>query len=287
MLARNEENILRTSVGHLLNNVNVDQIIIADNGSTDNTRAIAQQLSKVDQRVEWTDVSGPYQQSAITTGLAQDARQKGSDWILPNDADEFFCFGPHKIHDLCASKSVGAYRINICNFVQWRWVKRDHPRSIETMVFAARPIPSRETARYRVESRQIAYLQAPYLPKVLLRATPSLVIHMGNHWAGGVDGESVDLVRGEVLHAPMRSRQSVFDRAEQGRRVADLGLPDNYGWHVRRLSHLEPHELEEEWCVNSTICGLIGPRYHKKWLQFDTRLRRISQSQNLLSAPKC
>jgi glycosyltransferase involved in cell wall biosynthesis len=280
MLVRNEENILRTSVGYLLYHLRVHQIIIADNGSTDSTRSIAQQLSTGDERVEWTDVTGPYRQSEITTGIAREAYLKGSDWILANDADEFFWLGSHDIHNLCASKSAGAYAFSVRNFVQWRWVLRDHPRSCETMVFSVRSVGPRETARQRVESKQLAFVQAPYLPKLFVRAAQSLVIHQGNHGADGFDGEAIKLDGAEVLHAPIRSRGSVIDRVDRGQRVAELGLPDNFGWTVRRLTHLAPAELEDEWRMNSTIGGLIGPLGQKKWLRLDLRLRRIAQSQH-------
>lgn len=284
MMVRNNENILRTSIGYLLNHLKVDQIIIADNGSSDSTKTIAQKFCELDERVEWMDVAGPYDMATIVSGIAREAYTKGSEWILANDVDEFFWFGPHDIRQLCVSKSIGAYILSVCNFVQWRWVRSDHPRSTETMIFSVRPVGKRETARARVEGRQIAYLEAPYAPKLLLRAAPSLRIEAGNHNAEGIDGERIELAGAEVLHAPMRSRQSVLDRVEQGRRVAELGKPDNFGWHVRRLSKLSESELEEEWRMNSTICGRIGPRGDKRWLRLDFRLRRISLSQNRFAA---
>ncbi len=100
MLVRNEQNILPLSAGYLLHELNVDRLVIADNGSTDGTRTVLRRLASIDERVKWLDASGPYLQAEIVTGLAREAWRDGADWILPNDADEFFWFGGRPLHTL-------------------------------------------------------------------------------------------------------------------------------------------------------------------------------------------
>ena len=90
MIVRNEQNILPISVGYLLNNVRVDRLIVADNGSTDSTVEILSRLSQIDARVRWTNVAGPWHQAEVATGLAREAYRDGANWIIVNDADEFF-----------------------------------------------------------------------------------------------------------------------------------------------------------------------------------------------------
>ena len=65
MMVRNRQNILATAVGHLLSGIGIDQLTIADNGSTDSTRDILERIAQTDERVRWTDASGPWSPSQV------------------------------------------------------------------------------------------------------------------------------------------------------------------------------------------------------------------------------
>lgn len=218
MMVRNEQNILPISVGYLLNNVRVDRLIIADNGSTNSTVEILSRLSQIDGRVRWTDVAGPWHPAEVATGLAREAHRDGANWIIVNDADEFFFIEGRKFRDVFVSTNAGALILEVRNFAQWSWVHSDHLHATEKMVFSASPVGDLASARRRVEGGEISFLQIKYPPKLILRGSPSLVVHRGNHDADGVDGDRIQLPEAEVLHAPLRAREHLYARIANGKK---------------------------------------------------------------------
>ncbi len=287
MMVRNEQNILPISVGYLLNNVRVDRLIIADNGSTDSTVEILSRLSQIDGRVRWTDVAGPWHPAEVATGLAREAHRDGANWIIVNDADEFFFIEGRKFRDVFVSTNAGALILEVRNFAQWSWVHSDHLHATEKMVFSASPVGDLASARRRVEGGEISFLQIKYPPKLILRGSPSLVVHRGNHDADGVDGDRIRLPEAEVLHAPLRAREHLYARIANGKRVEEVGVSGDTSWHLRRfLQVAQDNNLDDEWRSNSTFFGSIGPPRRKRWLRVDLRLRRIARQQRSFAA-KC
>jgi len=86
ILAKDEEDILAANIDHLLEQ-GVDKIIATDNGSTDLTQEILQSYKEVDVIIE-NDTS--YAQSKWVTHMARLACDKGADWVINIDADEFW-----------------------------------------------------------------------------------------------------------------------------------------------------------------------------------------------------
>jgi hypothetical protein len=282
MVVRNEQHIIPICIGHLLNNLKVDRVLVADNGSSDSTKEILERIARQDERVRWTDASGPFLQSEIVTELAMSAYREGARWILPNDADEFFAFGTKTINGVPASSNIGAFEIGVRTFIQFSWVRNDHPRALESMFLFARPIGNVETGRRLVESGAIASVQHAYPGKLLLRAHPSLVIEKGNHKAK-IDGDLEHLPRARVLHAPLRAADRLAHRRATGIHLNDM-VSGNISWHLRRLRNFDDNELTDEWRANSTTFGLVGLPGRKMPLWPDFRLRRIAISQRAFAA---
>jgi len=280
MMVRNEEAILATTVGHLLNTIGVDHLVVADNGSTDATQKILQRLAKLDGRVRWTDASGPWNPSSVLTELAREAHRKGIDWVVPNDADEFYWFGSSSIRTLCSSTKSAGFVLDVRNFVQWRWVRRNHPRAIETMIFSSNPVGGMSDAQRLVQEGEIAFVQMFYPPKLILRTSPSLTIHRGDHSADGTNGVLGRVTGIEVLHAPIPAANDLEARISAAARLEEVESFPSIGWHLRRLLKVvQEGRLREEWNANSTRTGVIGPPRRKRWLRFDPRLRGIALKQ--------
>jgi glycosyltransferase involved in cell wall biosynthesis len=285
ILVRNEQFIIPVTIGYLLNMLGVHRILVADNGSTDATRIILQRLCKADERVRWLDASGPYLQQEITNGLMREACHNGADWIIPNDADEFFWFGGRKLQELEIAPKTGALLLDVRNFVPWYCTSDDYPHALERLVFSADPIGEQSDAQRLVEKHEIAFLQIKYPPKLMLRASVDTVIHKGNHDAEGVMGERVWRQDAQVLHAPLRARNNLLARLEKARRIEELGAQGTESWHLRRLLRMDQTMgIDEEWRANSTLFGRIGTAGRKRRLSLDLRLRWIAQRQRSFAA---
>lgn len=285
MMVRNEQCILPISVGHLLHGIGVDRLIIADNGSTDSTVPILRRISQIDVRVQWTDASGPYNQAETVTELAREAHRKGATWVIASDADEFCWVKNRNLRDVLSSTTAGALVLDVRNFIQWSWVREDHFRTLEKMVFSAHPVGEVANAKQLVESKEIAWLQAKCSRKFIVRSSSSLLIHKGNHNVDGVGGDFVEMPDAKVLHAPLRARDRLLARIEAGKRVEATGVTGDTSWHLRRLLlPAQINNLEDEWRANSTQLGLLGPPRRKSRLRLDMRLRRIARQQRAFQA---
>ena len=269
MMVRNEAAIIADSLGHLLTDLAMDRVYIADNGSADATPQILQRIAAFDPRVRVRSEPGAFRQPEVMRGLTEAAVADGMDWILPTDADEFLWLSAAALRACCAAAGAAAgFRLSVSNFAQLGGVAHDRPGSIETMAFRARPQGGILDGVGLVRDSALPFLRVNYPPKLLLRATASVALRRGQHDADGLDGELAPHPAAEVLHAPIRSRDDLDSRVAHGRRMAEVAPEPDTGWHLKRLVGMDGAALDAEWRANSVRPGWrLTPGF-----QFDPRL---------------
>jgi hypothetical protein len=190
LLVADEADIVRENLDfHLAQGI--DQLIVMENESTDGTIDI---LREYEDRgaIRLIQRSGLYDQGPWMTELARIAvEDEGADWVIPNDADEFWW--PHEgtLRDVLADvpQDVGGLVCQRVNFV---------PRPED-----GRPWWERMTLRQRVSVNGMGW---PLPPKVIHRGQPELTIKKGNHVrVEPMVGETVESSAIEVLHFQIRS----------------------------------------------------------------------------------
>ena len=198
LLVRDEEDILVANLEHHLA-AGVDHVIATDNRSTDGTVDILDRYRSVGVLTLIHEDGDDYSQSRWVTRMARMAATDfGADWVINNDADEFWWTPGHDLPALFAgvSPSIRAVRAQRANFI-------------------ARPDDGQPFWR-RMDIRQQPAQAHPGLdwptlgPKVCHRGDPTIVIAQGNHSAGpeGADPhEPTDDTDLEILHFPVRSRE--------------------------------------------------------------------------------
>jgi glycosyltransferase involved in cell wall biosynthesis len=277
MMVRNEADILRVNLLHHLT-LGIDQFLIIDNGSTDGTPEILEELSRDTQRVHWTRDMGPFQESRFRSALSREAYHRGADWVLPTDADEFWFAPRENFRDVFEASSAGVLRAHIVNFVQ----RRDQLiASAEGLLHmtrrAAIPMGSVEHADELVESGQLAQVEIKTLPKCVCRASATAEIGLGSHAVAGVTGSQENTDDLVCFHAGLRARSvleaKMTDHAE---RAKALGSDPHLAWHWRRWGRLwHERRMDDEWRANSyednhlDVHGVLHP------LVFDPRLRNL------------
>jgi glycosyltransferase involved in cell wall biosynthesis len=251
----------------------IDRFLIVDNGSTDGTVAVLEELAGRFPWISWTSDLGPFRQSEMVTALAVEAIGEGADWVVAIDADEFWT-ADRPLREVLDVTDAGALACRVENFVQSRRVIHDHPASLLSMRYRAEVKGSREEARDLVEGGTIAFVEMAYPPKLFIRGSESLVIGVGNHTATGLAGEAHETDELRVLHAPVRARDRFANRAEHGRRFAEVYSSRGSGWHWRRLAAMRGEStLDAEWEASSYRRGAltVGGAAHP--LTRDDRLR--------------
>jgi glycosyltransferase involved in cell wall biosynthesis/predicted O-methyltransferase YrrM len=276
-VVRNEADVVRLSILHHLA-LGLDQVLVIDNGSTDDTVEVLERLSREDPRVHWRSEPGQFHQVELRTGLAREAFALGADWVAPFDADEFWWAEGGDLRAVLAATRAGALRAWVVNFVQ------DHARAVAsaegllTMTRRpARPIgDSRNWAESRdqAQDREIAYVEMLYRPKWISRPTAEIEIGPGNHRVSGVAGPNAEARGLAVLHAPLRSRACLERKADYGERALRRGGSPNESWHLKRWAGLrESGALDREWAANSYAGAALDVYGTEHPLVVDHRLR--------------
>ena len=250
-IVRDEPDIVRLSVLHHLR-TGVDHVLLVDNGSSDRTREIVEELGRGRRVTAWRDES-EWHQEAMFTELAREAFRLGADWVVPFDADEFWVAPSASLRALLSTADAGALEAPVVNFVQERSRRAAAADGLLSMTRRVeRPIGPFERTRGLVESRQIAFVEMLYPPKFVSRAGPELTIGPGNHVVGGLTAPSQATDSLRCLHAPLRSLAALEAKADRGRRQAAAGWPDDLGWHARHFGLMIARgELEAEWRANT------------------------------------
>jgi len=241
-MVKNEADVIETCITHMA--LQVDHVIVADNGSTDGTRELLDGLP-----CEVLDDPEPaYTQGAKMTALADYARTgHGADWVIPFDADEIWhARRQGTIRDALARCTAGAAQARVYDHV----VTPADPQG-----------PPQLVMRYR--KRRFSRLG-----KVAVRAVPGLEIAVGNHGAS-VDGVPVPAERLlEVRHFPARSVEQWSRKIRQG--AAALRLTD-YGRGIG--AHWRQHDtLTDSQLALAFAQWVFDPR--SRDIKIDPALRR-------------
>lgn len=232
-VVRDEADIIEQTVRQM--RANVDRVLIADNGSTDGTRQILDQLGVL---VVDDDVRGFYQAEKVTR-LAQMAREAGAEWVVPFDADELWQTPPGRtIRDVLESQPA---EVRAVGAVFWNHVPTtaDDPEEPDPIA--------------RMRWRE---MRNGELLRVACRTHPDLVIEDGNHFASygphpsNAAWPAIEFAWPQlaVRHYSVRSRDQFVAKV---RKVADglaaAELHPAIASHWRKWAVLDPAGVEAEW----------------------------------------
>jgi glycosyltransferase involved in cell wall biosynthesis len=219
----------------------VDHIIAADNGSTDGTREILEQLATELPLTVVHDPDPAYWQAAKMTALARRAGEHhGADWIVPHDYDEYWYSPFGRIADVLTERCdrFAVARANLYDHVA---TSADDPND---------PSPFTRMGWRRREKTP--------LPKVACRWREDLTIEMGNH-AANYHRYRPRTVKGQLVvrHFPYRTPEQFVRKAKTGATALALtDLPDSAGQHWRDYARLAAANGDE------SLAGVFAEWFH-------------------------
>ncbi len=208
MATLNEIGTIDRNIDHLLAQ-EVDLILVVDGGSTDGTQDVLRDKPRVQMLV---DETVPFRQAQTMTGMANWAGQRGADWILPIDADEFW-YSPHgTLKQVLTNPGMfiaDKQYVTVYHHTDW-----DHR------------FPDRK------------------MQKVGFRWKPGVTVQMGNHECSLKGGAWGNLFCRELQFLDF---DHYCRKVEERLRTLDRALPEREAAHYRVLEGLDRAELEVEW----------------------------------------
>lgn len=244
LLVRDEQDILKENIEFHLDR-GVDELILMDNLSLDGTADIAAEYVRSGVLHYIFQPEDDYSQGRWVTQMARQACQElGANWVINNDADEFWWPLQGSLKDVFAqvdrnTVAVGAERTNFI------------PRPE-----GAEPFWRRMNIRQKVSLNSLG---RPMPGKVAHRALADVVVDQGNHGVR-VDGRAADVTISSIsiLHFPIRSKNQFFNKIKKG------------GAAYARNDHLD-ESLGNTWrhLYKRYLDGRLDEEYQKEVLEAD------------------
>jgi hypothetical protein len=260
LLCRNEEDIIGSNLAFHLRQ-GVDFVIAMDNGSEDNTVDILRGYERDGVLELLHQPEDDYNQSAWTTEMARLAKTKyGADWVINNDADEFWwpLVGNLKAALTLLSREVDVVTASRFNFV---------PVSDEKGFFFERMVTR--------EVLSLNSLGMPLPTKVCHRADAEVVVEQGNH---GVFRPSSPMRAGEtrpieILHFPLRSYHQFEQKIAKGgaayeRNPRDVGKTWRDLYELYKREGLHSYYTDQVYDLARLQAGIAS-----RHLMVDSRLK--------------
>lgn len=207
LVVRDEAEILRANLDYHLAQ-GVDFVIATDHGSEDGTSEILAEYERMGVAKVIRDDREGHHQSERVTRMAEIALRDGADWLIHNDADEFWWPLVGSLRDVFSAIPERYGRIEV--------QRRNFRPRVDDEEDGDGPFHAR--LRYR-EARSRNLLGHPLEPKVAHRPREGVVVEPGNHWLRETDLAPLPAAEVlEILHFPARS----FEQFE--RKVVQTGL---------------------------------------------------------------
>jgi hypothetical protein len=249
LLVRNEADVITDNL-LFHRHQGIDQFIVMDNGSTDGTQAIVEELAQQLPIELLHQPADDYAQAEWVTAMARLAWSTyQADWVINNDADEFWVFP-----DGGASAYLAGLPSNVASVLV--------PR--HNAVLVERPDPwtgpsSHPATTDLFERCSLNSAGHPLPPKCLHRGAAEVQVHQGNHNVDGVSGvqhKVGPMIPGDVgsnpyiLHYPYRSFRSYQRKITLGGAAyaRNTNLPPSVGATWReQYQQLQEQGLEQFW----------------------------------------
>lgn len=217
LLVRDEEDILAPNIEFHLRQ-GVDHIIVTDNRSCDGTRDILRRYERQGVLSYIYEGADDYSQYRWVTRMARlAATEHGADWVINNDADEFWW--PEAGPSLKAILEGVAPEVSALIAERVNFLPRSQAFAPDPQSDPSDSTPFHQTMIIR-ETRSLNASGQPLPPKVCHRGLADIEVAQGNH-AASIAGQVLPVVAAgiRILHFPLRAYAQFANKIAKGGRA--------------------------------------------------------------------
>lgn len=255
----------------------VDEVLLVDCGSSDESLQGLARLREAGWPVTViSDPKGVFRQAALTNLLWQVAADRGADWTIPFDADEFFLVeGGGSLREVLEDADPSApVRYRVRNFVVSSGKQSFQPTDLADVAWVAKergaywegsnvPKPEAVEATSRGD---LPFVCAHFPSKIILPspiASSSWLIE-GSHKLSHYEGPLTDSAAIVMAHLPFRSQAAAAARASAARELVEsedvTHPPLTMAFQRRQIATAEPDgqggmTVDDWWRLNSAPEG--------------------------------
>lgn len=219
ILVRNEDDIIRENIEYHLKN-GVDYFIITDHHSRDKTLSIIEEYEKRGIAEVRVEPSEEHHQAQWVTSMARRAFEKhGADWVINNDADEFWVPQNGNLKDFFETVAPDVCKLHVDRY-DFFYRPFKEAKFYEAMLF-------RETIRRWT--------------KCCHRGVGDICVEVGNHDAqsetfGKIGGQTIGAKGLKVFHFPVREVERYKTKMIEGTAsvLSTPGIPPEMFFHWKR-----------------------------------------------------
>lgn len=237
LVVRDEADILRANLTYHFAK-GVDHVFVIDNGSVDGTVEILETYARDGRLTLEHEPADRFEHGAWFTRLAHRAREDfGADWIIPNDADEFWRPAAGDLKTTLAGLASRPWLCRRVNMIGDRRKLEALPWHEALRWRMARPPRIRPPKDIYRDRLGLPYFYYGLPPKVVAPGPGLISISDGGHavvMADEAAAEPSDAIL--IHHYPIRSKASFAAAAMSigGSTEADPSLPPTTNWKSRR-----------------------------------------------------
>jgi len=239
MMVKNEEDIIAENIKFHAK-IGVDNFVILDNGSTDNTTDILNELKKEYEISLEYNPSKAYKQKEWMTKLAKKAKRLyNPDWIINNDADEFWRpLEKESLKDILNFKG-GVLQVRRSNMILYEglddWKKSEYR--------VANQILTRE------DYENLNIMLGKIGRKTIVNPHGYIKTNAGNHSAEHIAfWKKKEPSNIHIYHYPFRSYKQFENKAKLYAEILKANPNAKIGPHVKKWAKMyEEGKLEEEF----------------------------------------
>lgn len=257
ILVKNEDDIIEANI-RTHAKLGMDAFVVMDNDSSDDTLTILHRLRE-EFDITIIEEKGLYNQAAWMKRLAGEAKKQGADWVINNDADEFWIPSHNQ-----SIKEVLAFKGSVLTVNRYNMILDPNTHNGEHPFASLHRVenPIAYTKQKQLDVEYISMVLTKIGPKTINNPHGLLAIRGGNHKAWHI----------------ANTYEYLFQKYDKIEKFEEISV---YHYPFRSFAQFEKNIKNRKMLLESRQHVRMGPHY-RRWVKLFNEGKLEQEYQRLL-----